>query len=61
MPASNTTSAVASVCPAAIVTVADAVRVLLMKSPALARSVITPSGTPVSSKLPPAAVRVEPK
>jgi hypothetical protein len=43
------------------VTVADAERELVMKSPAFARSVITPSGTPESSKLPPAAVRADAK
>ncbi len=41
-----------------MVTVAEADREPLMKSPALARSVTTPSGTPVSSNVPPAAVRV---
>ena len=51
----------ASAWPAAIVTLVEAERELVMKSPAFARSVSVPSGTPESSKPPPADVRTEAK
>jgi hypothetical protein len=50
---------VASVWAGPIVTVVEAERELVMKSPAFARSVSVPSGTPLISKLPPAEVRVD--
>ena len=56
-PCSKTISAAASAWPGAIVTVAEAEREPLRKSPAFARRVRTPSGTPASSNVPPAAVR----
>ena len=57
-PCSKTISAVASAWPGPIVTVDEAEREPARKSPAFARRVTTPSGTPVSSNEPPAAVRV---
>ena len=58
-PASKTISAVASAWPGPIVTVVLAEREEpITKSPALARRLSGPSGTPVSSNVPPAPVLV---